>query len=150
MNSASRNPKSSNIPNPKLSGKHTVPPTSLPIPFDLCPSLADVQSSSPNPNFSKSLSNFGGHSPKHSIHSTPTRKLQQVFQQKSEMVESEERISRIVDNLKEEMRGSNGSFDIYAIATKLKHIKQAWNVADVQSRPINELLLYTLNIRTQI
>lgn len=93
MNSASRNPKSSNIPNPKLSSKHTVSPTSLPVPFDLCPSLADVQSSSPNPNFSKSLSNFGGHSPRHSIHSTPTRKLQQVFQQESEMVESEERIT---------------------------------------------------------
>lgn len=30
------------------------------------------------------------------------------------------------------MRGSNSSFDVDAIATKLKHIKQAWNVADVQ------------------
>ncbi|KAG5536380.1 hypothetical protein RHGRI_023972 [Rhododendron griersonianum] len=107
-----------------------------PVPFDFCPSLAEVQSSSLNPNVSKQSSEFDTHSPKHA-NPSPARKLQQVFQQESERVVAGNRISGIIEKLEEEVRRSDSSFDIDAIAAKLKHMKQGWDEAEAREAGSN-------------
>lgn len=97
--------------------------------LDLVPSL-EATSTTPNPNPQDST--FSGHSPKRACNLSPARKLQQVFQQETERVEFEDRLSGMIDNFTENLGKIGNSAVDGDILAKMMNIQQTWNA--LQSR----------------
>jgi hypothetical protein len=110
-------------PNQVRNLANTLLPTSVPNPnsfsTDVDPDL-NLSNSLRNPIHGKSIP-FGPHSPT-ATKSSPSRKLQQVFQQEGNRLTSEEKLSSIVRSLEDEMQNSGIKIDCTELKTQLSRL----------------------------
>ncbi|KAG5516315.1 hypothetical protein RHGRI_037133 [Rhododendron griersonianum] len=101
-------------------------------PFDLCPGAPPpmVSSTNPTPPSLLSLDSCSTLSPQNP---SPARKLQEVFQQAGDRLDSEERLSSIVRSLEAEMRSSGVLVDCSELKSQLSRLKDHHDISGNQS-----------------